>query len=78
MRDKRIIATICAVLAALLYAIYIPASKLLLEQIEPAFLASFLYLGAGLGIGVLYFIAVFRKKRLKMDYQETTYPIRSE
>ena len=43
-------ATILAILAAALYAINIPLSKLLLEQVQPTMMAAFLYLGAGLGM----------------------------
>lgn len=48
-----------ALLAAVLYAINIPASKVLLDQVDPTFMAAFLYLGAGVGVAVL---ALFRKK----------------
>ena len=44
------IATIYAVLAAALYAINVPLSKILLNYVEPTMMASFLYLGAGLGL----------------------------
>lgn len=43
-------ATLFAVLAAALYAINIPLSKLLLQQVEPTMMAAFLYLGAGIGM----------------------------
>lgn len=43
-------ATFYAVLAAALYAINVPLSKLLLNHIEPTMMASFLYLGAGVGL----------------------------
>ncbi len=49
MRVKSI-ATIYAILAAALYAINVPLSKLLLNYVEPTMMASFLYLGAGLGL----------------------------
>ena len=39
-----------AVLAAALYAINVPLSKLLLANVGPAMMAAFLYLGAGLGL----------------------------
>lgn len=39
-----------AILAALLYAVSTPFSKILMEKIPPAFLAGLLYLGAGLGM----------------------------
>lgn len=44
------IATIYAILAAALYAINVPVSKKLLNYVEPTMMASFLYLGAGLGL----------------------------
>lgn len=47
-----------AILAAALYAINSPFSKLLLEYMPSTLMAGFLYLGAGLGMGV---IALFRK-----------------
>ena len=43
-------ATIYAILAAALYAINVPLSKILLNHVEPTMMASFLYLGAGLGL----------------------------
>lgn len=49
-----------AILAAALYAISSPVSKLLLEEIPPKLMASFLYLGAGLGLFIVSFIK--RKK----------------
>lgn len=49
MKTKNI-ATIFAILAAALYAINNPFSKLLLTQVQPTMMAAFLYLGAGLGL----------------------------
>ena len=46
-KDK---ATFYAILAAALYAINIPVSKLLLAHGAPTMMAAFLYLGAGLGL----------------------------
>ena len=43
-------ATLFAILAAVLYAINIPLSKMLLTQVEPTMMAAFLYLGAGGGL----------------------------
>lgn len=43
-----------ALAAALFYALNVPCSKLLLGHVPPTFMAAFLYLGAGLGVGVLY------------------------
>lgn len=47
-----------AVLAAALYAVNSPLSKLLLDFMPPTLMAGFLYVGAGLGMGV---IALARK-----------------
>lgn len=43
-----------ALLAAIFYAVNTPLSKLLLDHVAPTFMAAFLYLGAGLGVGVMY------------------------
>ena len=56
MKSIKFKATIYALIAALLYAINMPLSKLLLTEIEPIFMASFLYFGAGIGIGIIYFL----------------------
>ena len=65
MKSKNI-ATALALLAAALYAINIPFSKLLLLHIQPSMMAAFLYLGAGLG---LFLFGLFRKN------QETYEPL---
>ena len=49
MKTKHL-ATLYAILAAALYAINMPLSKLLLVQVQPVMMASFLYLGAGFGL----------------------------
>ena len=43
-----------ASLAAIFYAINIPCSKLLLTKIPAASMAGLLYLGAGIGIGIVF------------------------
>lgn len=48
MKTKKL-ATAFAILAAALYAINVPVSKILLTQVEPTMMAAFLYLGAGVG-----------------------------
>jgi len=45
-----------AILAAALYAISSPVSKLLLKEIPPTLMAAFLYLGAGLGMSIVGFV----------------------
>ena len=54
--NKKVVAIFFAILAAGLYAINIPLSKLLLNYVEPTMLASYLYLGAGLGIGIVFLV----------------------
>ncbi len=56
-KDKR--AAGFAILAAALYAVSSPVSKVLLQKIPPAMMAAFLYLGAG--VGMLVF-SIIRKK----------------
>lgn len=43
-----------AIAAAVFYALNVPCSKLLLERIAPTYMAAFLYLGAGAGVGIMY------------------------
>lgn len=43
-----------ALLAAIFYAINVPFSKQLLQDVPPTFMASFLYFGTGIGVGILY------------------------
>lgn len=52
MTTKRTAIT-CAILAAALYAINLPLSKLLLRHTSPTMMAALLYLGAGLGLLLL-------------------------
>ncbi len=54
MKNFRTISVLCAILAAAFYALNVPFSKILLKNVSPAMLAGFLYLGAGVGIGVIY------------------------
>lgn len=51
--SKNKTATFLAILAAALYAVNVPLSKLLMVRVPPAMLAGFLYLGAGVGIGAV-------------------------
>ena len=51
-------AALFALAAAVLYACSVPLSKQLLQRMSPVLLAGFLYLGAGIGAGVLL---LFRK-----------------
>ncbi len=49
--EKKRTAVLFAILAATLYAVHVPLSKILMQGISPAMLAGFLYLGAGTGMG---------------------------
>lgn len=62
MKDRNTRAVLCALLAAALYALNVPLSKLLLDDVPPTYMAAFLYLGAGAGVGVLYAVH-WRKER---------------
>ena len=50
---------IYALLAAVFYAVSVPFSKILMKNVGPTSMAALLYLGAGIGIGIL---ALFNKK----------------
>lgn len=58
-----------AILAAVLYAISTPISKLILDKLSPVYIASLLYLGAGLGMGMIAFI---RTKSKDVNYKPFT------
>lgn len=47
-------AIIYALLAAVFYAVNVPLSKILLNEVSPVMMAALLYLGAGIGVGILY------------------------
>jgi len=50
----KIKAILYAFMAAVFFAINTPLSKILLANVTPTFMAAFLYLGAGIGVGVMY------------------------
>lgn len=56
-----------AVSAAALYALSSPFSKILLSDVSPMMLAAFLYIGAGIGIGIL---SLIRRKVGKGDNEQ--------
>jgi drug/metabolite transporter (DMT)-like permease len=59
LEAKHNTAILCAILAAALYAISSPVSKILLNKVPPTMMAGLLYLGAGLGMSL---IGLFRYK----------------
>jgi len=56
---SKVKAIIFALLAAVFYAFNVPISKILLNNIGPTTMVAFLYLGAGIGVGIL---SMFNKK----------------
>ncbi len=61
MQHKK--AVLFAVLAAVCYGLSAPFSKLFLDKLSPTFLAGLLYLGAGLGMLLLYIPSLRRSGR---------------
>ena len=74
MKTKNI-ATIFAILAAALYAINVPLSKLLLTQVPPTMMAALLYLGAGAGLLVYGLLTGEKEKGEKLTRKELPYTI---
>ena len=68
-------ATALAILAAALYAINIPFSKLLLARVAPTMMAAFLYLGAGLGLWLYGRIAGSKERETPLTKAELPYTI---
>lgn len=50
-------------MAAVFYAVNTPLSKKLLENVAPTLMAAFLYLGAGIGVGIMYLFRWKGEKR---------------
>ena len=65
MKSKKHIAIFFAVLAALLFGISAPVSKILLIEIPPTLMAALLYLGAGLGMIFISLINRVKSKKRK-------------
>ena len=68
-------ATAFAILAAALYAINIPLSKILLKQVEPTMMAALLYLGAGLGLFLYGLVSNEKEKADPLTRKELPYTI---
>lgn len=78
MMKSKTMATGFAILAAALYAINIPISKLLLEYVDATMMAALLYLGAGLGLmiyGIVGRTLGVGKKQEKLTRKELPYTI---
>lgn len=56
-------AVLLALLAAVFYAINTPFSKVLLNHISPTLMAAFLYIGAGVGVGIMYLFHIKNEEK---------------
>ena len=69
-------AILYAFLAAVFYAINIPASKVLLRDVGPTTMAALLYLGAGIGIAAISFLnAKDRKASAPLTHQDMPFVV---
>ena len=78
MISKQKKAIFFALLAAVLYAINAPFSKLLLDKIPAKMMAAFLYLGAGIGlfiVGMIQRATGRREKELPLTKKELPYTV---
>ncbi|MGB4659060.1 MAG: DMT family transporter [Mobilitalea sp.] len=78
MKRKNQRSVIYAILAATLYALSSPCAKLLLRVVPVTMMAAFLYLGAGIGmgvIGIMYHISGKQRGEDKLTVKETPYII---
>ena len=69
---------ILALLAATLYALNFPLSKLLLQNVPSTVLAGLLYLGAGLGMGLIGLVKRISRKpsaEQKLSVKELPYTV---
>ena len=73
--NKKTKASAFAILAAALYAINIPFSKILIEYVDSTMMAGFLYLGAGVGMFLYTTISgVFGKRAVKEPLTKAELP----
>lgn len=73
--NKKYTATLFAILAAALYAINIPLSKILLHQVTPTMMAAFLYLGAGIGLFLYHCFCKNKEKNEPLSKEDLPYTI---
>ena len=77
-KNKKNQSILMAILAAALYGISSPVSKLLLVEIPPTLMAALLYLGAGFGMLIVNLIKVLRKQEqieARMTQKEMPYVV---
>ena len=73
--NKKYTSTFFAILAAALYAINIPLSKILLNHVSPTMMAAFLYLGAGLGLFIYHCFTGSNEKNDPLTKDDLPYTI---
>ena len=74
-KSKHVGAILSALLAAALYAINIPLSKLLLSSVGAVFMAAFLYLGAGIGMLIMSAASKSLRGEARLTKKELPYTI---
>lgn len=72
---NKIKAIVYALMAAVFYALNMPLSKVLLRYIEPTFMASLLYLGAGIGVGIIFLLTKKEVKEENLSRSDLPYTI---
>jgi drug/metabolite transporter (DMT)-like permease len=78
LKAKHNTAIFWAILSAALYAISIPLSKILLTKIPPALMAALLYLGAGIGMSIIWMVRYKideLKPEMKLTKKELPYTV---
>lgn len=63
--NRNVPAVIYALLAAVFYALNAPFSKILLNDVPATFMAAFLYIGAGIGVGIMYLFHIKKEDKAK-------------
>lgn len=76
MKKQNVVAIGYALAAAFFYALNVPCSKLLLQEVRPTMMAALLYLGAGWGVGMMYVPHRKREQREeRLSKQDLPYAI---
>lgn len=73
--DNRLIPVLYALAAAVFYALNMPLSKGLLAHVAPTYMAAFLYLGAGVGMGAFYVLGGRRDQSEKLTKKDLPYTL---
>lgn len=73
--NRNVRAIVYALAAALFYALNVPCSKVLLRDTPPTYMAAFLYLGAGIGVGIMYLLHGRKSNAKRLTRKDTPYVI---